>query len=152
LRVDNATTGELAELAPVFDQSNRQSYILDTTTTDNPSVYWLKPGTNFTLVLANVPSSVKTYYVCYWAIPSIATLEGVGETVPLIPSQYHHVLADGLRMDILEFLYGPESDKFKAAAAAYAMGLQKAAAKFTPTVQRVQKLISGDDADYIQST
>ena len=150
MRVDSTT--DIDELFPVFDQLARQGYILDTTQTSTPSVYWIKPGTNFTLVLAGTPSSVKTYYVAYWAIPSLAILEGVGDSIPLIPSQYHGVLVDGLRMDIFEFLYGPESDKFKAALGSYQLGIMKAMAKFTPTVQRKQQLISGDESDYIRST
>lgn len=61
------------------------------TTRGTPSKYFLKPGTEGTVRLVNIPDAARTYDVVYWAIPNPG-LDDTSDTIPLLPSKYHRVL------------------------------------------------------------
>lgn len=61
------------------------------TTRGAPDSYFLKPGTEGTVRLVNIPDAARTYDVVYWAIPNPDSDDSDNE-IPLLPSKYHRVL------------------------------------------------------------
>jgi hypothetical protein len=71
-------------------QSDDMVSDLIATDSGDPSRYTLEPGTEGTIRFDKC-SSVRTFYVYYWAIPN-PSIEDTDDTIALLPSKYHYVL------------------------------------------------------------
>lgn len=65
------------------------------------------------------PDAAYTFDICYWACPN-PSADSTEDSIPLVPSQFHAALVQGLKMDCLEYLFGPDNPRYLAAARRYA--------------------------------
>jgi hypothetical protein len=144
--VDNNGNSVVAPLAPVFKPLDKQRFMLSTSQ-GTPTSYFMQPGAPTILRLFQTPSATGTLFLCYWAIPASG---GDDEDIPLVPTYLHPVLVDGLKMDVFEFIFGPESQKYTVAAQDYANGVAKAMAKPAFSIENKPQFIVREHA--IRST
>jgi hypothetical protein len=142
--VNNAAAGDVTELTPIFDPTTRLVESLKTGT-GKPSAFCIEKNTIRTLRLSPIPDGAYTVQVIYWAIPALLVSQS-DEEIPLVPDRYHHVLISGLKMDVLEYLFGVESPKYLVAAKEYAEGIAKAESKWSYSVQKVTEFRSREEA------
>lgn len=132
------------ELDPIVGEVSQEA-ALQNVTNDEPSGYFIKPGTTSTLCFNCPAASAKTYALHYWAIPNPST-DTSDDTVPLVPPIYHAVIADAMVADICEQLFGSESTRYLAAKARYDKGLMEASRRGGQWSDSVVKSYAADDA------
>lgn len=137
---------DFLELDPLFEPINQEIARLDATpATDEPSKFMIEPDTYQTLRLYNQPNGALQYVVPYWAIPN-PPVDDTSDVIPLVPGYLHYALVDRLRRDIHLFLFGMESDKFKASDAEYQASLAQAEEKPAYSVRKAVELRSSEKA------
>lgn len=100
-------------------------------------------GGPLTMRLMPIPDAVYDMKFSYLAAYAIDPTNA--DPSHIIPPPLHYILVDGLIMDIMSFLYGPENDKFVTAQAEYQAGVQSSFAEGQEfTSKRVDTFVGGD--------
>lgn len=127
LRYVASATDVRDPMSEISDSDQQDRLLADTSTTDIPTAYFIKPGTFYTVHLSPIPKAAYSIRGSYWAIPQNAEL--TSRAVPLVPSLFHRVLAKGLERNIWRVKYGDNDGKFLKADADYEKGVAEAVAK-----------------------
>jgi hypothetical protein len=139
------SASDMPVLSPIFDVETRMKALNDNTQ-GTPTGWFIKPGAITTIQLTPVPDATYTLLVPYWAIPESIPTDAEDQTIPLIPVYLHHALVSGLKMDVFEFIFGPESQKYILARSEYSDGIDKAQAKNSWSQEKVVQFRSREDA------
>ena len=107
--------GSITELEPLLD-ANDQEIATQETTSAKPSMWFIKPGTYGTMQFQAPADGAYTIVVWYWAghdfVPAAG---GTSDTVPVVPPWLHYGLVIGVKMRLLDFLYGQRDPRFAVA-------------------------------------
>lgn len=128
------SSGKGTRVDPVWDDEAVMCAQEDATQ-DKPTRYTMEPGATGVIRLTKVPNGVYTIRFSYLGAyqPNAAS----PEFTDAVPEALHFALVDGLKMDIMEFLYGAESDKYTVSASVYQDSVEKCYMPVDFTSERV---------------
>lgn len=118
---------DLVELTPLFDDAV-QLEVIESELTGEPGGFFVDPNSYQTLRFNLIPADIYKIRVTCWALPN-PVLDNTNEVVPLVPGYLHHVIVDGLVMDVWRSVYGEQDPKYLTAKREYEAGVERAMAK-----------------------
>lgn len=117
--------GSVEQMSPVVESSDQVAAIADTRK-DKPSQYMAAmTGNAQEIRLSPVPNGIYAITVVYYAIPVIDQ-DDADEDIPLVPAPFHGLIWKRMELNILEYLFGPESNRYVSCQKEYARMLDKA--------------------------
>jgi hypothetical protein len=143
------TSADVKRLSPVFGIQAQDEYI-EATDQDEPSAYFIEPGTSKTMRLVAIPAAVYKIRYAYWAVPDLAADDPTLNAVPLVPGHLHHILIKALERQILRNTVGEGAARYVRCDAEYEKDVADARTERDFAQGRVREYRDEDDA--IRST
>lgn len=143
-----AGVNQRAQLALVTDEDAMINMLEGWDVPGCPAKFMREPGTANSIRI-NPPDSIYRMRYMFWALPAM-NIDAVGETVPLVPSQYHPILVKGLERNIFRYTIGEGTTKYTAANGEYERLKAKASENRNGVTGVVREYVSNEDG--IRST
>jgi hypothetical protein len=118
------SSGKLVTLPPIFGFDTQEAAMEDTTV-DQPTNYFIDPGTAWTIRLTPIPKAIYTMRTSAWCVP-VSVPEKTPDVIPLLPGHMHWILALTLEKNVLRIAVGEEANQYTVASAAYETAVARA--------------------------
>lgn len=142
-------SAEVSEVKLITDPEG-VAKALEDDSAGEPGGWFPELGSEKVIRLTPTPSSVWTFRGIYWAAPNLS-FDNTLDTIPLIPSQFHHVPLLRFVQKLFEYLYGIKDPRYATSEREY-MRAQDRLDAYNVGAQAAVELRTRDSSATVRST